>query len=168
MSDITGERATSCMAFVRSAAMQRRYRELMACGDVADTDLDDANKRRRMGARGRSDKATRDRIEKESQEASRMIATGMSKTDVAAHFGIGFMALASRLKARGLWEPSASRKQQAVDRVRIDEEARAVNERAKTLGSLSKALDGASISENQYHGARIRLNLPAIPKPWDK
>ena len=94
------------MAFVRSAAMQRRYRELMACGDVADTDQDDANKRRRMGARGRSDKATRDRIEKESQEAARMIAGGMSKTDVAAHFGIGFMALHSRLKTRGLCKPS--------------------------------------------------------------
>lgn len=105
MNDITGDRATSCMAFVRSAAMQRRYRELMACGDVTDLDVDEDSRKRSQGRRGRPDTDRKEKIDRESMEAAEMLKLGHTVTDVAAHFGISRVPLIRRLQGRGLWKP---------------------------------------------------------------
>lgn len=96
---MTGERATSCMSFVRSEAARRKFWELMKAGDVTD-------RPRRKDGKGKPTSEQKKVINKETDEAFEAYCNGERMVDICKRLGVSVNTLYRRFYRRNLVKPN--------------------------------------------------------------
>jgi len=147
-------RQASAVAFLES--MQSKIELLMKAGDAADHQKAPTNK------------AVVDCPKKEKKFlalAMKRRAQGLSWTKAAEGTPWNADTLRALAIRRGQYVAPDRAREQRLKQAKLNAIAKKVNSEARKLGTLKKALaKHPEITEDQYHAARARLNLPHIAR----
>jgi len=154
METVSTSRATSAVEFLES--MREKIELLMKAGDASDYKSTPTNK------------AVVDCPKKEKKFlalAMKRRAQGLPWSKAAEGTPWNPDTLRALAIRRGLYVAPDRGKAQRERQARLNAIAKKVNREARRLGTLKKALDRhPEITEDQYHAARGRLNLPHIAR----